>query len=59
MPIEDDILANTEEILEMLKKQGFRREKITRKEIFDRQTIILNELRDMKKEIKRRGVDGN
>ena len=44
-------------ILEFLRQQGFRRERPTRQELYDRERLILNEIRDMKKEIRRRGID--
>ena len=45
--------ANTQ-ILNFLRQQGFRREKITRQELKNQGQSILNELRDMKKEIRRK-----
>lgn len=60
----EDILAccaanNTllQQILDFLRKQGFRRERPTRQELWDQNQRTLNEIRDMKKEVRRRGLD--
>ena len=58
MAIEDDILANTEKIIALLTQQGFRKEKVSNVDLKEQNTIILNEIRDMKKEIRRRKISG-
>lgn len=54
----DDVFAQNEQIIALLNQQGFRREKITREDLKKQNDIILNELRDMKKEIRRRDIEG-
>ena len=46
------------QVLDFVKKQGFRRERRTRKELFDKMNATLIEVRDMKKEIRRREIPG-
>jgi len=54
----DDVFAQNEKIIELLTQQGFRKEKVSNVEIKDQNNIILNEIRDMKKEIRRRKISG-
>jgi len=61
----DDLLAccikNGElsvEILNFLKRQGYRKEKISRDQMMATMQTVLNEVRDMKKEIRRRNIPG-
>jgi hypothetical protein len=54
----DDLFAQNEKIISLLTQQGFRKEKVSNIDLSVQNTIILNELRDMKKEIRRRKISG-
>lgn len=53
----DDVFAQNEEIIALLKQQGYRRQKVSNEELKLQNQLMLNELRDMKKEIRRRGIN--
>lgn len=52
----NQVLLN--QIITLLQQQGFRRERPTRADLLAKEQLILNEIRDMKKEIRRRDIPG-
>lgn len=54
----DDLFAQNEQILALLSQQGFRRDKVSNEKLRKQIQLILNELRDVKKEIRQRATPG-